>query len=53
MEKDKVEKWLEILNFWTNAIEEYTERYPDSKKKAEEYSDLIDELYEIYQYLQI
>ena len=53
MEKDKVGKWLDILNYWTEAIEEYTERYPDSKKKAEEYSNLIEELYKIYKYLQV
>lgn len=42
---EKLENWLDILNFWFEHIEDYGDRYPDMKPMVKNFERVIDELY--------
>lgn len=43
--REKLENWLDILNFWFEHIEDYGDRYPDMKPMVKNFERVIDELY--------
>lgn len=45
--KSMVERWLDILNYWYEHIEDFGERYPDMKKWVEKFDKTIDEIYNL------
>ena len=47
MNKTTLEKWLDVLCYWCDCVDEYAERYPDTAQMADKYSKIIDELYSI------
>ena len=49
MMNKKLDKWLDILNYWYDHVEEFGERYPDMAHKVKEFSKLIDDMYDLSQ----
>lgn len=47
VKKETLDKWLDILNYWFEHIEEYKERYPDMAEQVEEFDKLIDDMYNL------
>lgn len=43
--KKKLEKWLDILNYWEDVVQEYAERYDSSYYMYERYSKMIEDMY--------
>ena len=49
--KDKLDRWLDTLNYWFEHIEDYGDRYPDMKPMVEEFDQTIEEMYNLYKEL--
>ena len=49
--KSKLDRWLDVLNYWFEHIEEFGERYPDMKDMVDEFDKTIDEMYNLYKKL--
>lgn len=47
IDKDTLDKWLDILNYWFEHIEDYAERYPDMAPMVKKFDKMIDEMYNI------
>lgn len=47
MDKQKLENWLYILNYWLDEIQELAERFPDMDFHAKKYEQMIDEIYNL------
>jgi hypothetical protein len=47
MDKQKLENWLYILNYWLDEIQELAERFPDMEFHAKKYEQMIDEIYNL------
>lgn len=50
MNKQKLEKWLDVLNYFDDAVEEYVERNSLDHKAHlmyERYQKMIDEIYNL------
>jgi hypothetical protein len=45
--KDKLNRWLDVLNYWFEHIEEYGDRYPDMKEMVDEFDQTIEEMYNL------
>ena len=45
--KETLEKWLDILNYWFEHIEDYAERYPDMAPMVKKFDKIIDEMYNL------
>ena len=43
--KSRLDKWLDVLNYWFEHIEDFGERYPDMQNMVDEFSRTIDEMY--------
>ena len=48
IDKDTLDKWLDILNYWVDDIEELGDRYPDMLPMVNKYNKMIDEMYNIW-----
>lgn len=48
VDKDTLDKWLDILNYWFEHIEDYAERYPDMAPMVKKFDKMIDEMYNIW-----
>ena len=46
---EQMERWLDVLNYWFEHIEDYGDRYPVMKPMVQKFSAVIDELYELIQ----
>ena len=46
MDNKTLEKWLDVLNYWFEHIEDYGVRYPDMEPMVREFESIIDSLYE-------
>lgn len=44
--KSKLERWIDVLNYWLEHVEDFGERYPDMKNMVDEFSRTIDEMYD-------
>ena len=44
--KSKLDRWIDVLNYWLEHVEDFGERYPDMKFMADEFSRTIDEMYD-------
>jgi hypothetical protein len=47
IDKDTLDKWLDVLNYWFEHIEDYAERYPDMAPMVKKFDKMIDEMYNI------
>lgn len=45
--KETLEKWLDILNYWLDDIQELGERFDSMHKMYVEYDKMIDEMYNL------
>lgn len=45
--KEKIEKWLNIINYWDEEIQECAERYDSMYKMYEKYEAMIEEMYNL------
>lgn len=45
--KKQLEKWLNIMNFWADYIEELSYTYPRTAKKYEKFNEIIAEIYDL------
>lgn len=43
--KSKLDRWIDVLNYWFEHVEDFGERYPDMKNMVDEFSRTIDEMY--------
>ena len=43
--KSRLDKWLDVLNYWFEHVEDFGERYPDMQNMVDEFSRTIDEMY--------
>lgn len=41
MDKQKLENWLYILNYWLDEIQELVERFPDMEFHAKKYEQIL------------
>lgn len=49
---DKLDKWLDILNYWGDEIAEIGENFPNtSGVMANKYDKMVDEMYNLYKQL--
>jgi hypothetical protein len=46
--KDTLDKWLDILNYWFEHVEDYAERYPDMAPMVKKFDKMIDEMYNVW-----
>ena len=44
---EKLDQWLDVLNYWFEHIEEFGERYPDMEPSVREFDKTIDEMYNL------
>ena len=49
--KSRLDRWLDVLNYWMEHVEEFGERYPDMKDMVDEFDKTIDEMYNLYKEL--
>lgn len=49
--KSRLDRWLDVLNYWMEHVEEFAERYPDMKDMVDEFDKTIDEMYNLYKEL--
>ena len=45
MNNKTLEKWLDILNYWFEHIEDYGVRYPDMEPMVRKFESIIDSLW--------
>ena len=45
--KKTLEKWLDILNYWLDDIQELGERYDSMWNMYAKYDEMIDEMYNL------
>ena len=45
--KETLEKWLDILNYWLDDIQELGERFDSMHKMYVKYDKMIDEMYNL------
>ena len=45
--KETLEKWLDILNYWLDDIQELGERFDSMHKMYAKYDKMIDEMYNL------
>lgn len=45
--KNKTDKWLDILNYWADHIQDLGERYDDLHPMYAKYEKTIDEIYNL------
>lgn len=44
--KSKLDRWLDVLNYWFEHIEDFGERYPNMQNMVDKFSRTIDEMYD-------
>lgn len=44
--KSKLDRWIDVLNYWLEYVEDFGERYPDMQNMVDEFSRAIDEMYD-------
>lgn len=49
--KSRLDRWLDVLNYWMEHVEEFAERHPDMKDMVDEFDKTIDEMYNLYKEL--
>lgn len=47
MDKNKLEQWLNVLNYWNELIKDDGERYPSQATWVKRYNDMINEIYNL------
>jgi len=45
--KDKLDRWLDVLNDCLECVEECAERYPSMQSTLKKYEQTIDEMYNL------
>lgn len=43
---DKLDRWLDVLNYWFEHVEDYGDRYPDMLPMVKKFDQVINEIYE-------
>lgn len=43
-----LDKWLDVLNYWFEHVEDYGDRYPDMADMVEAFDETIEEMYNAY-----
>lgn len=43
---DKLDRWLDVLNYWFEHVEDYGDRYPDMLSMVKKFDQVINEMYE-------
>ena len=43
---DKLDRWLDVLNYWFEHVEDYGDRYPDMLPMVKKFDQVINEMYE-------
>jgi general stress protein 26 len=47
MDKKTLERWLDVLNYWFEHIEDMGDRYPDMQPMVNEFDKVINEIYNL------
>ena len=47
MTEKTLERWLDVLNYWFEHIEDMGDRYPDMQPMVNEFDKVINEIYNL------
>ena len=47
MDKKTLERWLDVLNYWFEHIEDMGDRYPDMQPMVNKFDKVINEIYNL------
>lgn len=45
VERQRLENWLFVLNYWLEHVEDFGERYPEMEPFVRKFDAIIDEIY--------